>query len=137
MENRLSLSPTPGKSSIKHQSKPNNMQNNDNTDNPRASKSNFYEDDDHTGDYSMDDFDEDSPEKAAQQSKRSVSVDNVPITDEPDSAPSLTKSKSAPVSKRVLTKEEEEAKRSMDEIVNRWSNMSSGNHDYSYILFQR
>ena len=84
----------------------------------------YGDDPSHTGDYSMDDFDEDSPNKLAHLTKRPVStssIENLPTT-----VPTLSKYPSAPLPSRVLSKEEEETKRSMDEIANRWASMSSG-----------
>ena len=121
LEMRRSVSPTPGKSlNEKLQSMQLKSQ-------AKFGKSIGSDDDNgydpsHTGDYSMDDFEVDTPMK-----RRTVSCDTASsITDLPKTEPPLVKSVTAPLPSRVLTKEEEDEKRRMDEIKNRWSSMTSG-----------
>lgn len=122
LEMRRSISPTPGKSldaklegfkqqaGVRETSRGKVAEDSDGDD--------YGEDPSHAGDYSMDDFEVDSPRK-----RLGTGHD---LNQLPPSAPVIAKATTAPLPVRTKTKEEEEAQKSMDEIRNRWASMASG-----------
>ena len=121
MDKRKSITPPPGKNGA------GKMATLDESE-EKGDEDDGYDDDDphHTGDYSMDDFDDDSPGKMPKSNNRPASDDGKSDDEFPENAPILGRFQSAPLPLRKISKEEEEAQRSMDEIKNRWANMSSG-----------
>jgi hypothetical protein len=142
LEMRRSISPTPGKSiddklammQVKSRALERERDEEKQKQKEESDDDDEYGDDpNHTGDYSMDDFDEDSPTKLPLKDHRPSSAshgsDNDVDTDKmPAAAPALTRFATAPLPARVLTEAEEEARRSMDEIKNRWASLTSGMH---------